>query len=240
MTSPLPLLLLDAWEHGRGLPPARRALLLLAAGGPDAPAGLTAGQRDARLLELRRRAFGSRLVALADCPRCGERLELAFPVEDVLSDAVPAPPAELALDLDGWAVRFRLPAAIDLADAADRGDAAAARQLLLERCVLAARRGDRELTAGELPEPVVAAVAGRMAEADPRADIRLDLACPGCGHGWQAPLDVVAFFWEELGAWAERTLREIHVLASAYGWGEADILALSPWRRHRYLEMVGG
>jgi hypothetical protein len=33
-------------------------------------------------------------------------------------------------------------------------------------------------------------------------------------------------------------LREVHVLASANGWSEAEILALSPQRRQRYLEIV--
>ena len=52
------------------------------------------------------------------------------------------------------------------------------------------------------------------------------------------PLDVAAFFWTELNAWAVRLLREIHALASAYGWREADILALSPKRRDLYLELI--
>jgi hypothetical protein len=51
---------------------------------------------------------------------------------------------------------------------------------------------------------------------------------------------VVAYFWSEINAWAYRLLGEVHSLASAYGWREEDILAMSPWRRHVYLEMVGG
>jgi hypothetical protein len=33
-------------------------------------------------------------------------------------------------------------------------------------------------------------------------------------------------------------LREVHILASAYGWREDDILAMSPARRRIYLEML--
>jgi hypothetical protein len=64
------------------------------------------------------------------------------------------------------------------------------------------------------------------------------LTCPQCAHQWQAPLDIVSFLWSEVHAWAIRLLREIHELASAYGWSEAEILALSPWRRRAYLELV--
>jgi hypothetical protein len=34
-------------------------------------------------------------------------------------------------------------------------------------------------------------------------------------------------------------VREVHRMASAYGWREADILAMSAFRRQRYLELIG-
>ncbi len=77
-----------------------------------------------------------------------------------------------------------------------------------------------------------------MAEADPLADARLALSCPACGRPWEAAFDVVAFLWGELDAWARRTFAEVHALASAYGWREADVLALSPERRRIYLDLV--
>ena len=43
----------------------------------------------------------------------------------------------------------------------------------------------------------------------------------------------------ELATQAKRLLREVHFLARAYGWREADILAMSARRRQAYLEMVG-
>jgi hypothetical protein len=50
--------------------------------------------------------------------------------------------------------------------------------------------------------------------------------------------DIASYFWDEINAWANRILREVHILASRYGWSERDILALSPWRRQFYLDMV--
>jgi predicted DNA-binding transcriptional regulator AlpA len=77
-----------------------------------------------------------------------------------------------------------------------------------------------------------------MAAADPLADIRLGLICPACGHAWQVLFDIVTFFWSEIDAWARRTLREVHALARAYGWREAEILALTARRRQHYLEIL--
>ena len=70
--------------------------------------------------------------------------------------------------------------------------------------------------------------------------LELALSCPSCRHQWQATFDIVSFFWSEINAWAHRSLQEVHTLALAYGWREADILAMSPWRRQFYLKMVSG
>ena len=91
-----------------------------------------------------------------------------------------------------------------------------------------------------LPAAVLQAVAAAMAAADPQGDVELALRCPACGHVWPAAFDIGSFFWAEVDAWARVLLSEIHTLASAYGWREADVLALSPWRRRCYLELIGG
>ena len=79
-----------------------------------------------------------------------------------------------------------------------------------------------------------------MADADPQADVRLAVTCPSCGTGWEVPFDAGSFLWSEVEAWARRTLLEVHQLAAAYGWSEAEVLALGPRRRQAYLELVGG
>jgi len=146
----------------------------------------------------------------------------------------------LSLTVDGYEVQFRLPNSQDLVAVAESGDAAAGRRLLLESCLLAARLGDEDKSAGELPTDLVESLTARMAQADPQANVWLNLACPSCGHRWQAPFDIASFLWRELNFWAERTLQQVHSLALAYGWTEADILALSPWRRQYYLNLAGG
>ncbi len=235
--------LLAVWELGLAQGPVQWALTLLGAAcdaRPDALAGLTIGQRDACLLTLREWTFGPRMSGVVTCPGCGQRLELTFDVAEVRADAPVQAERAVSLIKDGYDVQFRPPESGDL-DALDgEFDPARNRQLLLERCLLAAHHDDEPVSADRLPAGVVDAVAEGMAQADPQADVELVVSCSACGHPWRAVFDIVSFFWSETDAWAGRVLREVHALASAYGWPERDILALNPRRRQLYLEMVSG
>jgi hypothetical protein len=144
------------------------------------------------------------------------------------------------VEVDRYRVRFRLPNTLDLASiSGGTSDAAAARMLLLEKCILSARLEDEDVSPDKLPAAVTTEVVERMARADPQAGIEFDFSCPACGQNWQALFDIESFFWSEISAWAQRIFSEIHVLARAYGWTETHILGLSPWRRQVYLNLVG-
>lgn len=241
MRTPSPRELLGVWERGLDQKPIQRALELLAVAcaeeSPETLAGLSIGQRDAIVLTLRESTFGSEMTGVVACVRCGDRLELTFKAADVRADCGAKPASELSLDVAGYDLRFRLPNSRDLA-VVTQTDLARSRSLLLDRCLLAACRDGIPTTSDQLPTEVVEAAAQRMAEADPQADVQLAISCSACGHEWRAKFDIVSFFWSEIEAWACRLLREVHILASAYGWFERDIVALSPVRRRFYLEMV--
>jgi hypothetical protein len=219
-------------------------MLLLAAACPEAQpnelARLHIGERDARLLTLRERTFGPELTCVATCPGCAERLELKFAAADIRVSTPPMPAEGFALSHAGYDVRFRVPNSLDLNTLDGTEDVDRACQRLLERCLLGVHYNGEERSVQQLPASVREAVARRLAVADPQADVQLDLCCPDCRHRWRAAFDVVAFFWTEIDSWAQRTLDEVHVLASAYGWREADILALGPCRKQWYLERVSG
>jgi hypothetical protein len=101
----------------------------------------------------------------------------------------------------------------------------------------AARDGE-SIPAQALSESVIDRISSQLAEADPQAEVLIDLTCAGCGHQWQTVFEVERFFWMKINGMARNLLREVHTLAFAYGWSEGDILALSPLRRQFYLEMV--
>jgi hypothetical protein len=234
--------LLQAWEQGLGQPPLQRALTLLAAACSETPLDvlehLSLGQRDVRLLTLREWTFGPQLLSLATCHGCQERLELTLSLADLRAVPAAEPGETLSLNVGGYALSFRLPNSQDLMMISHQLDVATAQQILLERCLLAAQHDGQQQSAKQLPPQIVDAIVEHMARADPQANIQLSLICPQCGHQWQAAFDIASFFWSEINAWAHRILREVHILASRYGWSERDILALSPWRRQFYLDMV--
>lgn len=233
--------LLKVWEVGEDQSPVDRALTILAAACPeltrDELAALSVGQRDARLLSLRERTSGPRLNCFAECPQCAERLEFEVAVADLRVAAEPDEgPWELVAE--NFVLRFRLPNSRDLAAAAGCRDQSAARDLLVQRCVLQANRDGAPIACSELPAGITSTLARRMLECDPQAEVLLDLRCPECTHGWQVLLDIASFFWTELSAQARRLLNEVRNLALVYGWREADILAMSARRRQYYLEMT--
>jgi hypothetical protein len=234
---------LDLWQAGERRDPVGRSLALAAAAdagatGADDLARLPLGRRDARLLALHAALAGPILVATAPCPACGEHAE--FTVDTTALVARGADPAPRApVEAGGFVVAWRSPDSRDVAAAAaEAGDAAAAERVLLARCVTAATGPDGEVDATALPARVREALARAMAESDPLAEVLVDVTCPACGTGFVADLDLAGFVWAELCAHARRLLRVVDVLARAYGWSEAEILALDDGRRAAYLELA--
>jgi len=237
--------LLEIWERGSAQSATERALTLLAAARPDlkseALGQLSIGRRDRLLLSLRETTFGRRLAAITNCPDCREQLDLAFDVADVrLPDMPAASDQALTIAIAEHEVRFRLPDSFDLTMAAATGNPDLARDLLKKRCLLSARREGQQIEIDQLPAAVMLQVEEEMLKLDAQANIQLDLHCPSCQRGWTATFDILAFFWSELDAWAQRLLVQVHKLASAYGWSQADILGMSQVRRNLYLNIVNG
>jgi len=237
--------LLSVWECGLGQDFVGRAVTLLSAANPELTAAeiaeLPIGRRDASLLKLREWTFGSRISSVATCPDCGGNFEIVFETEAILAGSgmeTRAQSGDFRILVDGVELHLHLPNSNDVAAALGCQDADEARRELLRRCVVASDAfvGDTKLE--DLPSAVKEAAEDALAHADPLADIRLAVSCTDCGRRWYEVFDVAHFFWAELHAWAVRILREVHVLASAYGWPEEVILGMTPSRRSFYLEMT--
>ena len=247
--------LLTAWDRALGQSSMQQALVLLAAVYPEYSmeqlAQWSVGQRDACLLTLRERLFGSQLQGVTVCPQCRQRIELAFNVPDIrvgptMTDPIVPVDEVMTLAAEGYRVQFRLPNTLDL-EAIETGvDVNQIREQLLHRCITSVVRDGAEKSDGEpvdnlipLPITLVDAIAERMAEADAQADTRLALSCPDCHHEWFSTFDIATYLAGEIHSWAKYLLREIHSLARGYGWREADILTMTPRRRRAYLELLG-
>jgi hypothetical protein len=232
--------LLSAWEAGVAAEaPVGRAIALLALARPqDRAAGLgevAIGSRDRALFDLREALFGPHVNGVVRCVACGEQLEFACTVSDLMAPAPADRP--VGLERDGYSLTLRAPNSADL-QAALAAPQDAAEAVLLARCVLEARRDGKPMESSALPPHVAEAAARRLAEADPQAEVGLDLDCPSCGRKSAERFDIASFLWVELDALVGQLIGEVHELAWAYGWSERDILALPPGRRRRYLALL--
>ncbi len=228
------------WETAGRYHPVDQALAMLQPVLPDLVhdelAALPLGQRDALLLSLRRATFGDVLPGVDHCPACAETVEFELRCSALHTEVSETRPQQL--NVDGYSVTVRPLNSLDLAEAAGEPTASAARALLLQRCVTEAHYQDGPIAPGQLPKKIANQVSSAALAADPRAEILLDLQCPDCSHRWQNALDIANVLWLEISARAQRLLMEVHVLASAYGWREAEVFAISPQRRAAYLRMA--
>ncbi|MCX4677177.1 hypothetical protein OG413_18040 [Streptomyces sp. NBC_01433] len=244
-TAPVgPAELLAAWEAGLALGAAERSLLLHRAARPgagaDALLSVPVGEREADLFALRRSLFGERMQVRIECGACGEAMEFDLDA-GALGARGPVADQPLRVAEGGWVVEFRLPTVAALAAAGAASSPAEARRLLVTGCTVRALRDGEPVAAEQLaellPERVERLIAEKAAEADPTAEVTLNVACPECGEATLAELDISSYLWTELDTWARDLLLDVHVLATAYGWSEPEILALSPLRRRYYLEL---
>lgn len=242
MPSISPFNLLSAWETGLLQSHAERGLTLLSLikpqSGLDELARLPLGSRDCLLLKLRERLFGPRLTGLIPCPECGESLEISFQMGDVLSSRASEPNKKHSLSVRGYDILFRPPTSLDLIRSVGL-DVESLKGNLIELCIEVTYEG-QPLSPDQIPGDILETVIKAMDDSDPQAEVQLELKCPFCGCEKLVIFDILHFLWMEIEAWAQRVLEEIHLLALAYGWSEADILAMSPLRRQAYLELVGG
>jgi hypothetical protein len=227
-----------------------RCLLVLegARGGTlrAAAAELTLGDQEALLLHLRRITLGDRMQCVLSCPgpECGEKLDLELAASGLLLPPYddPRPVLESVAVLGGaeYRLRFRLPTGGDRVAAAEhfrRVGPEAAVELLAERCL----ESVEGLEEGAPPPPrdeLLSTLSAALAEADPQAEILLELPCPECGETFTARFDALEHLLAELGTKRQGFYQQVHTLALHYHWGEAEILALTPRKRRLYLDLL--
>jgi len=223
--------LLAAWDRGAQQSDLNRAVTLLAVASQDRSeerlASLSIPERNLMLLDLHRISFGDTLHGYLPCPSCGTRLEFVVPVSPLIDRLEAARPRGNAVwETEGVQYSMRPADSHDLAAVARQSDSQRARRLLLERCTTPPRLEGCEEVAVR-----------KFTELHEGAEVFLSLPCPACEQTNRLDLDVPRFLWAEVRHTALGLLREVHELASAYGWSESAILAMEDVRRAAYLEM---
>ena len=210
------------------------ALLARLARGNDGRAdwsGLTVTDFEVLLLHVRTARLGERLALGFACPHCRARVEIGFRIADYLHAVRPRTVPGVVPDdtRPGWftlqGAGFRLPTAADQAEAARHADPA---------CHLAAACLDKAART----RPMRGRVERAMAAMAPEVSRPIGGTCPDCAAAVLAPLHVTRLVFTELRRAAATVHDEVNLIARAYHWPEATILALPQGRRRAYAERI--
>jgi predicted RNA-binding Zn-ribbon protein involved in translation (DUF1610 family) len=207
------------------------ALLARLGGGAVDWPGLVVTDFEFLLLSLRAARFGPAMALGFACPSCGSMAELSFRVGDLLASVAPRLARGVTAEdgRPGWfrlgAAGFRLPTAGDLV-AAMRGSRPAS--VLAGFCLDETARGRAHRGVVERAMGVMAPVYSRVVAG----------ACPACGAAVRAALSVAHVVVAEFRRAARFVYDEVDLIARAYHWPEAAILALPQARRRAYAERI--
>lgn len=214
--------LLELYQTGRTGDALTRARLLgRMAAGTDAGT-LPLGELDRRIWALRPEFAGTGPgtapgTAVAHCADCSAQLEFELPADFAPPDA--AAPASVQVAWRGHVHDLRLPCLADFGPDGLRPE---------------------NLGPGPWQDPEFAAhAAGALHAADPALAMTFALTCPDCGAALDEVFDPAAWLWAEIEDTARSLLREVVRLARAFGWSEAEILAMPRARRALYLTELG-
>ncbi len=233
--------LLSAWESGMNESILQKSLHLLSWTYPELDTREIAlwsiGQRDARLLELREALFGKSLDNQVNCPDCNETSEWTMLTKDLkVQPSHNNTPIKIDLVHHEEQLCFRLPNSEDILYLMAQNPAVSGTDELIKMCII-----DSNLPAwkdDQIPDDLKDAIMSEMEKADPQANIELQLNCPECNHQWLVQFDIMSYLWGEINHWAYRIIQDVGLLAYHFGWSEKDILAMPPFRRELYLQMI--
>jgi hypothetical protein len=196
---------------------------------------LTVGDRERLLLALAARLLGAELDLVTPCPSCRSLVEIPVRFADLIAvrPEVAADRIELQANDGRWTARCRPPTGDDLPRALRHGT----RRLIVD-CLteLIDPAGNR--VAGEtLPPECEAPMSSALAELDPAAECRVEIACPSCAEAVEALIDGFTILRTAFGG-PSRLYDDVYRMARAYHWSEAEILALPLGRRRHYLAIA--
>lgn len=229
--------LLAAWEAAGAVPSSAVGAVLLHHAGMvdefDTCLDLPLATTSALVARVYSESFGDTVEGVLTCGSCAESLEVTLPL-GAFSDMPGGPgTATVTLPQDGQALVVRCPTTRDLLAVAAVSDPAAA---LLARCVTGA--DGTTIEPGSLDPDTLEAVDAAAEELAGAAAVLVRSRCPKCGFEVSADVDVPGLLWQRVSDEVPAVLAEVAELASAFGWSETDILAMSAPRRGAYLGLV--
>lgn len=202
----------------------------------EALSGVTAWDRDRLLAVVYIRIYGPRIKSTVSCVHCHKAFDLDFSLPHLLESlSLDNVAKEVQVIQDGIyefsdGLQFRLPTGEDEYAVMGLSQEEAVQELL-KRCIQNVSENVNVQNRTEEVQTAMEAIA-------PLIDLELDARCPECGQEQQVHFDLQHYLLSALSG--ERTLlmREIHALASTYGWSLTDILSLPRSQRKSLASLV--
>ena len=198
---------------------------------------LTAGDRVALMLHIRRLTFGDNLQCILSCPGCRESISLDLSVSKFLQPVNNShSSSEYNITVDNFALKIRPVTGTDLESLSVNGDDGSNKKAddLVRSCIISS---DRPLP-DTLTDDLITVISTKLGELDPQADLILKLACPDCKLSFQTAFNAEDFIFQEISSRQSQLEREVHWLALNYHWSEDSILSLSLVKRKRYVDLI--
>jgi hypothetical protein len=195
----------------------------------------TIGRRIAalvRIVAITERSASLAVTVACDSPGCGAPLEMAIPLEAI--DSSGGAPERFPVGLaNGQEVIVRPPNGADQRtwrqrhyDSREEAVAAMLESLLVEGDVSGAQPRDIDV------------IAEALAERDPLVAFTISYDCPSCGTSREMAIDLERLAIQRLIGVQQGLLKDVHALATRYGWTESEVLAIPAQRRARYRALI--
>lgn len=192
---------------------------------------MSLSDRDYLVAELYRVHFGDTVECRLRCTACGEGYDLAFSLSALMQSIYGDWGASAPVDgpdehgvFSTPSARFRLPTTHDERYLWER-PGTPPEQWLIERCLLE----------GQMEPSVLDAL---LSHVGPVLTTDLDLVCPHCEAEQVQTFDIVAYVLAAIDRERALLLREVHSIATTYGWNFDEIMGLQRNERRNFVGLI--
>lgn len=176
--------------------------------------------------------FGEWVEGVATCRQCGSSFAVSFSLKEMTAE-MDAPGSQHAVGPDQNGVytlsdgrRFRLPTCGDQQSVIGL-DLEEGASLLRNRCIVEGN-----------PVEDPALLQAGMSVVGPVLDQELETVCPDCGVLESVRFDVQRHLLHTLAREKRFLVREVHLIALAYGWGYEEILDIPRQERRAFVALI--
>lgn len=169
----------------------------------------------------------------AECVHCGAPYDLALDLSHPVYRGAAGAPTEVTVETSLGTRSFAVPTGAHEEQLAETSNAGDPRRVFAALCGLSeAAAGD----ASQFDEHDLQLIDEALEAASPDAADAISATCPDCGRSTESRIDPLLFAFPD----ESRILRDIHVIAGAYGWPPDAILRLSARHRAFHAGMIAG